>query len=96
LFLYTASDPESVFSGTLRKNCQLLFINQEYAWYQEDWVIPMDDVSNRVHIYENIIWVSEIKSHRLLQIYLFLGHLPNIQERERQVFTSPQPLPLLA
>ncbi|WP_176487481.1 hypothetical protein [Candidatus Regiella insecticola] len=89
LFLYTASDPESIFSGTLRKNCQLLFINQEYAWYQGDWVIPMDNVSNRVHIYENIIWVSEIKSHRLLQIYLPLGHLPNIQEREKQVFTSP-------
>lgn len=91
-FLYTASDPDSAFSGTLRKNCQLLFINQEYAWYLGDWIIPMGGVSNKVHIYENIIWVSEIKSHRLLQIYLPLGHLPGIQQGDKQIFISPSTL----
>lgn len=90
-FLYTANHQDTLFRKTRRENVQLLFLSKEYAWYQGDLIIPMVPMPKYARIlfkYEKIIWVSEIRTSNLLQVYLPLAHLPSMMENGRQSYTS--------
>lgn len=91
-FLYTDNHQNTLFFNTQRKNVKLIFLNDEYAWYQGDLIMPTVNASGVVCHYENIIWVSEIETNRLIQVYLPLCHLPTVTKNSHQITRSPSTL----